>query len=429
MKQVIKTTGTLFFLLSANFISIVCAGTGFVISAENSILLAKNEDSYNQATRIWFIPSEDEAYGCVYFGFDKSAPLSAMNEQGLVMERFIELRSGSRPMAAETSNVIDYDRIMRESATVTDVLAWFDRTGREQLGDEVILFADRSNRAILVKKETIIFKDKKVMIHTSPPDQQSGNGDQPDWRRATVENMLSGSESINVDLCRNILEAISQDMTQYSNIYEIRDGTFYLHHFHQFDNYLQFDLSKELQAGPRQFEIPDLFPDNAEFQYIYLTRFSPQNNIFILLLLIVTGLFYAVTLIAWFSGWLIRRQDTKDYGRAVVDPGPGWVASAARVTAGLACCLGLGFLAATYACPQFYQYGYNVIILPRSLINLIAFIPVSMLFLSLPVAVFTYIAWCKNYWIPVSRWHYSLLTVILIVNIFLWFYWDLIQWP
>ncbi|NQT98156.1 MAG: hypothetical protein HQ562_10485, partial [Candidatus Marinimicrobia bacterium] len=80
MKQVIKTTGTLFFLLSANFISIICAGTGFVISAENSILLAKNEDSYNQATRIWFIPSEDEAYGCVYFGFDKSAPLSAMNE-------------------------------------------------------------------------------------------------------------------------------------------------------------------------------------------------------------------------------------------------------------------------------------------------------------------------------------------------------------
>ena len=125
---------------------------------------------------------------------------------------------------------------------------------------------------------------------------------------------------------------------------------------------------------------------------------------------------------------MIRRQDAKDYGRSVVDPGPGLVASAARVTAGLACCLGLAFLAATYTWPQLYQYGYTVKIIPWSLIKLVALIPVSMLLLSLPIVAFTFIAWCKNYWIPISRWHYSLLTVILIINIFFWFYWDLIQW-
>ncbi len=426
MKLVSKIVGILLLLLSPVF-SIIFASAGFVISGNNSIFVAKNEDSYNPATKIWFIPPEDDTYGRVYFGFDKSDPLSAMNDAGLVMERFVGPESDSRLMPTDSLGEINYDRIMSTSATVTDVISWFDLTSREQLGNEVVLFADQSNQAILVKKDAVIFKDQQVMMHTSPPDLQSGSGDQLDWRAAKVKDLLSDTNAVNVEQCRTALAAISQDMTQYSTIYEIRNGSFNLHHFHQFDNHLQFDLAEELKAGPRQLEIPAMFPDNPEFQYIYQTRLTPQNNIFILLLLFVTSLIYAFTIVAWFSGWLIRRQDARDYGRAVVDPGPGPVAWTARITASLACGLGLLFLLATYSFPQLYQFSWPTYIYPWSLLSLLAYFPLAMLLLIGPILIFAVVAWLKSYWKLLSRWHYSLIAIILGINVALFFYWDLIR--
>ena len=429
MKQVIKTTGTLFFLLSANFISIICASTGFVISAENSILLAKNEDGYNHSARVWFIPSENGDYGRVYFGFPELYPISAMNERGLVMERFIHPEQAqNESIIIPDYRAIDYNRIMAECTTIDEVLFKLDNYDRDTLGDEVILFVDRSDKAVLVKKDTLIFKEEPVLIYTSPATPQYGSSDQPEWYPDTVMDMIAGSKEISVDQCRKVLAAISQEITQYSNIYELKKGTFYLHHFHDFENYVVFDLTEELEKGFHELNIPDLFPDNTGFHYIYFTRITPQNNLPVLIFLIVSGLIYLYTLVSWPAIWLIRRQDTFDFGPEVIDPSPAPPASAARVIGCITAALGLIYLLVTYYNPQVYQFG-----LPRTLLllstakRIAAYIPAIILLLTPAMVVFTLIAWYKKYWSLIGRLHYLLLTIVMIINLFFFNYWELIR--
>ena len=429
MKQVIKTTGILFFLMSANFISIVCASTGFVISAENSILLAKNEDGYNHSARVWFIPSENGDYGRVYFGFPELYPISAMNERGLVMERFIHPEQAQYESVIIPENKeIDYNLIMAECATVDEVLFKLDNYNRDTLGDEAILFVDRSDKAVLVKKDTLIFKEEPVLIYTSPAMPQYGSSDQPELYTDTVLDMIAGSKEISVDLCRKVLAAISQDITQYSNIYELKKGTFYLHHFHDFENYVVFDLTEELEKGFHELNIPDLFPDNVDFHYVYFTRITPQNNLPVLIFLIVSGLIYLYTLTSWPAIWLIRRQDTFDFGPEVIDPSPAPPASAARVFGCIAAALGLIYLLVTYYNPQFYQFG-----LPRTLMllstakRMAAYLPAIILLLTPVLVVFTLIAGYKKYWSVIGRLHYLMLTIVIIISLFFFNYWELIR--
>lgn len=51
------------------------ACTGFIVSNDELTLIGNNEDYINPLTKVWFIPSADGKYGCVFFGFDKEISL------------------------------------------------------------------------------------------------------------------------------------------------------------------------------------------------------------------------------------------------------------------------------------------------------------------------------------------------------------------
>ncbi|NQU28265.1 MAG: hypothetical protein HQ528_08265, partial [Candidatus Marinimicrobia bacterium] len=211
---------------------------------------------------------------------------------------------------------------------------------------------------------------------------------------------------------------------QYSNIYDLKNGKIYLHHFHDFDNYIELDLAEELAQGFHEINIPDLFPDNTDFNYTYITRITPQNNLLILVFLIIASFIYFISVIAWPAGWLIRRQDAHDFGPAVVDPGPGKLATAARLTGYLASMLALIFILVSARFPQIYQFG-----LPRLSIELgiikagLITSPTLIAILLIPMLVFCIIVWARKYWTTIGRIHYLLLSVTLIVNVILFWYW------
>jgi len=59
-----------------------------------------------------------------------------------------------------------------------------------------------------------------------------------------------------------VLDATHQEgkyPTQYSNIYDLKNGLFYLFHYHNYEEFIEIDLSEQLKKGINSFDIPGLF--------------------------------------------------------------------------------------------------------------------------------------------------------------------------
>ena len=59
--------------------------TAFLVAGDGGVLFGNNEDFWNPATGMWFVPAEGESLGAVFFGFDNLSPQGGMNEAGLTV--------------------------------------------------------------------------------------------------------------------------------------------------------------------------------------------------------------------------------------------------------------------------------------------------------------------------------------------------------
>ncbi len=85
--------------------------------------------------------------------------------------------------------------------------------------------------------------------------------------------MLKNSEDISIDLFRSILAKTHQEPgqkqgspTQYSNIYDLKNGVIYLYHFHDYSDVVRIDLYEELKRGEHSYNISSLFTP-TQFAY------------------------------------------------------------------------------------------------------------------------------------------------------------------
>ncbi|MEO5959972.1 MAG: hypothetical protein ABIZ49_09690, partial [Opitutaceae bacterium] len=62
------------------------ACTIFVLTDANRALFFNNEDWFNPATRLWFIPAGKDHLGCVYLGFDNGWAQGGLNSAGLAFD-------------------------------------------------------------------------------------------------------------------------------------------------------------------------------------------------------------------------------------------------------------------------------------------------------------------------------------------------------
>ena len=415
-------------------IAVVCgnaaiACSGFVINTDSTVFVGKNDDWFDSDSRVWFEPALADEYGRVYFGYGDLYPVGAMNEAGLVMEHFADPYGPIRKSALKSQYPgSNFDQIMAHCATIGEVLTALDKDSLEMFKTGRVLVVDQNADAVIMEGDTVIFKGQFYQICTDSHQSDFPDDKTSDWRYNEIEKLIKNSDQIDVEQCREILAAVQQEITQYSNIYDLKNGKIYLHHFHDFDNYIELDLAEELAKGYQEINIPDLFPNNADFNYTYITRITPQNNLPILVFLIIASIIYLVSVVAWPAGWLIRRQDVHDFGPAVVDPGPGKLATAARLAGYLASLLALIFILASARFPQIYQFGLPRLTIDLGIINTgLILCPSVIAILLVPMSVFCIIIWAKRYWTIVGRIHYLLLSTTLLANVILFWYWDFLH--
>lgn len=246
------------------------ACTIFTASDSNSVLAGNNEDYWLDGY-IHFTPAAEGYYGRVTFGFDNGWSQGGINERGLFYDwaaleslpwTYNNQRSPNTGLYIRGNYQI-CELMLAACATVEEAIHIFETINEPSFGSAHILIADSTGASAVIEwginDIIVIRKGQPYQVitnfnFTNQPDRLPN-----DLRYNTAVNYLKDKKEISTDLFRRTLKAVSQSITEYSNIFDLKNGIIYLFTDRNFDEYITINIKDELQKGERDFKINTLF--------------------------------------------------------------------------------------------------------------------------------------------------------------------------
>jgi hypothetical protein len=231
------------------------------------VWVGNHEDWYARDAEITFVPAARGKYGMVYFDFkSEGTAQGGMNTEGLFFD-------GTRtPYAPFPDNEQKKDcrcyiwtKILAECATVDSAISYIKTFQIPELEEVHILLADKTGTSAIIG----VYKGQ-LQIHRRTGNYQvltnfnvsdPAYGGEPACRRFdTAQQMLQRDSTASLKNIETILSKSHQEeLTVYSNIYNLTTGEVTIYQLAQFDRKKSFRLSEELKKGKHSRLIADLF--------------------------------------------------------------------------------------------------------------------------------------------------------------------------
>ena len=254
------------FILSFCHVSLY-ACTGLYYSDDNIILAGSNLDWFDPVAKIWYIPSQEDKYGVIYFGTN-GAPQYGMNAKGLFFQRQINSyvkvsRSAHKPFYEGSL----FHKILQECTDIEEVIEVLNQYNLKELERAKIFFGDLNGNSMIAEGDNIIKKHGRYQICRALLSKSQMN--QPGYQYniyKKAESMIKG-KTASIDLFRETLQEVSaqkQNPTVCSSVFDLKNGIIYLYYFHDFRNVYKIDFNEEIKKGQQVTEIHDLFPKNKK---------------------------------------------------------------------------------------------------------------------------------------------------------------------
>jgi len=238
------------FVLSPNE-SYAC--TGFIADNDAVVLVGNNEDWPEPCSMVWFLPHEKGKYGRMYFGFSSGGPpFGGMNDQGLFFDKFGLARKPVQTSEQRKDGRADLIlRIMETCATVEEALQVLKQYNLKFLERVQLMLADKTGDAAIIEDAEVIHrKQGKYQVVTNFRLSEIQPQDTIHWRYKKANSLLQ-KKPVSFESFRDILDAVHLEdrrwPTQYSNIYDLKNGVVYVYHFHDFQRKVVFNLYEELR--------------------------------------------------------------------------------------------------------------------------------------------------------------------------------------
>ena len=252
-----------FVLLITPIFSSVSACIVLNASMNGFVYAGSNMDWTLNNTCVWFVPSDEDTFGCVFVGFDDFFPQGGLNERGLFYDctlcPFLEvLNSSDKPRF----HGFLPEFCLKTCTTVQDVLDVYDDYNLEGMETYQVMFIDKYGNSVIIEGDKIIRKNDYYQVITNFYQSHPELGWYPCWRYDQAIEMFEQCDDISVDLFKLILDATHQGWpcpTQYSWICDLKNGLLYLYSYHNFDNVAMFNVTEELKQGYHWYSIASLF--------------------------------------------------------------------------------------------------------------------------------------------------------------------------
>ena len=228
-------------------------------------LVGNNEDWKDPEPVVWFQPGEDSRYDCMYVGFDDFFPQGGINEAGLCFDGFATApnpikKSLKKPVYEGWLNTL----VMETCSRIDEVIAVFDKYNLQSFEMAMLMFVDSTGDAVIIEGDEYIRKQGDFQIVTNF--YQSLVKDGEDTGCVRYNNLLAQLPEMEVTVDNFALALASVHSegkypTQYSNIFDPNKLEMYLYHFHDYTNFVTFDLRSEMEKGFHVIEMSEIFPE------------------------------------------------------------------------------------------------------------------------------------------------------------------------
>jgi len=274
---------TLLIATAISAINSVSACTGFTASEGEKVLVGTTFD-WSQRFDIYrhYFPAEEGKYGRVIIDFkfpmdmepyndpDWILPKEGMNDQGLFYSLFLTphmVPENSNDKPIFSSDDPDYYShaipayCIAKCTTVAEVLDVYDDYNLLGMANSQCFFADRNGDSVIIEGDDIIYKEGDFQVASNFLQNHPDLGGIADafTRYNTAVSMIENMTDLSDEYFRTICNATHISNTVFSNVYDLKQGIFYMNYNNNFEKTLEFDLNEELAKGERRVFIGSLF--------------------------------------------------------------------------------------------------------------------------------------------------------------------------
>lgn len=253
----------------------VPACTIFVLTDGDGALFCNNEDWFNRATRLWFVPAGKNYLGCAFVGFDDGWAQGGVNTAGLAFDWWASGKvdytpdSALRPVRGNPA-----ERMLESCTTVEEAIAFFQSCREPSFATGRILVADRTGASVV-----IYAREGRMQIERSKGTRGVGYG------QHALNRELPKAPKPTLENGRRILQACFQPGdggTKYANVFDLKSGELFLYPSLEAEP-VRLNLAAELRKGGNYYEIPKLAeqvdqparPLLLNMKRFYLDEFQP----------------------------------------------------------------------------------------------------------------------------------------------------------
>ena len=252
--------------------------TIFTVSQGDRVFFGGNGDWINfDGNYYWVDPGSDRRYGAIYFGVPENVQ-QGFNEKGLAYDANglpqapVTSHGGRWPLPGGHSSC--FIQILRECATVEEVIAWMRKHRWHEAMHYQMHFADATGDAVVVSAGPdgrVAFTRKPdgdgFLVSTNFNLANPMNGSYPCWRydraKARLEEIERRGE-LTADRAASVLDAVHvaspSGFTVLSLVGDLPQGLVYVYLFHQFDAPIVLNVAEEIARAPDAGPLRDMFP-------------------------------------------------------------------------------------------------------------------------------------------------------------------------
>lgn len=254
------------------------ACTGFYTEAGGKVYFAANEDWFNPYAKIWTVPEDEDNYGLLILGFSNMYPQTIVNSRGLAMDGFAtEVLEVNETRGKKNFDGNLFLEVFKKCATVEEALEMIDGYNLDFLSQAQILIGDKTGDSALIEGDVIHRKEGPSQVATN---FYLSKTDIIRCSRYNIASYLLNNDEISRDDLPSILDKTKQyNLTQYSYIFDLTEGTMELFFFGDFENPRTFNIHEEIRQGSLNIDLPDYF-ENENYNW-YLMDYQlrkPQRS-------------------------------------------------------------------------------------------------------------------------------------------------------
>jgi hypothetical protein len=250
--------------------------TVFTVSQGDRVFFGGNDDYINRDSTYWVDPGSATRYGAIYFGRPDNVQ-QGFNERGLAYDANglpkapVSAHPGRKPVyGGYTSYPI---QILRECATVEEVIAWVQEHRWHSAMHDQLHFADATGDAVVISAGPdgeVAFTRKAggdgFLVSTNFNLANPSNGSYLCWRYARAEEMLGEIQSegeLTAERAALVLDAVHVETpngwTLYSVVADLPQRLVYVYFWFQYDAPIVLNVDVEIARAPDPRPLSALF--------------------------------------------------------------------------------------------------------------------------------------------------------------------------